>query len=132
LAGDAAHHQDPIGAHGITDAFRDAERIASAVHAGLTGQEGLDTAFAGGQFDREQSAMAQYELNAQFAALQPPTPELQDLLAALGSNQPDTDRFIRVLCGTVPVPEFCSSESMARITGATAHANGVHSEAGVL
>jgi 2-polyprenyl-6-methoxyphenol hydroxylase-like FAD-dependent oxidoreductase len=132
LAGGAAYHKDPIGADVITDAFRDAKRLAGAVHAGLTGQQDLDTALAGCQFDREQSAMAPYELNAQFAALQPPTPELQGLLAALTSNQPDTDRFIGLLCGTVPVPEFFSSENMARIAGATAQATAVRSEAGVL
>jgi 2-polyprenyl-6-methoxyphenol hydroxylase-like FAD-dependent oxidoreductase len=102
LAGDAAYHKDPIGAHGITDAFRDAERVARAVHAGLTGQEHLDAALAACQFDREQSAMELYELNAQFAALQPPTPELQGLVAALASNQPDTDRFIGRVCVTAP------------------------------
>jgi 2-polyprenyl-6-methoxyphenol hydroxylase-like FAD-dependent oxidoreductase len=132
LAGDAAYHKDPIGAHGIAAAFRDAERVARAVDAGLTGQEGLDAALAGCQFDREQSAMALYELNAQFAALRPPTPEWQGLVAALASSQPDTDRFIGALSGTAPVPEFFSSENVACVAGVSAYVNAVRSEAGVL
>lgn len=131
LVGDAAYHKDPIGAHGITDAFRDAERVAGAVHAGLSGREDLDAALAGCQFDREASSMAQYELNAQFAALEPPTSELQGLVAALAGNQTDTDRFLGMLSGNVPVPEFFSPENLARITGAFSHADAPATEAGV-
>ena len=35
LVGDAAHFKDPISAHGLTDALRDAELLARAVHDGL-------------------------------------------------------------------------------------------------
>jgi len=97
LAGDAANHKDPIGAHGISDAFRDADRVGHAVHAGLTGEADLDSALAGCQLDREESAMPVYELSAQLAALRPPTPELQGLVAALASNPPDAGRFIGVV-----------------------------------
>jgi flavin-dependent dehydrogenase len=132
LVGDAAYHKDPIGARGITDSFRDAERVARAVHAGLTGRENIDTALARCQQDREESSLGRYELNSQFAALQPPTPELQALVAALASNQPDTDRFIGADSGTVPVSEFFSPENLARIAGAAPAAHAVESEAGVL
>ena len=32
LVGDAGYHRDPVTGHGITDAFRDAELLARAVH----------------------------------------------------------------------------------------------------
>jgi flavin-dependent dehydrogenase len=35
LVGDAGYHRDPITAHGITDAFRDAELLATAAHRAL-------------------------------------------------------------------------------------------------
>jgi 2-polyprenyl-6-methoxyphenol hydroxylase-like FAD-dependent oxidoreductase len=35
LVGDAGYHRDPITGHGITDAFRDAELLATAIDAGL-------------------------------------------------------------------------------------------------
>src|SRR5712691_7619445 len=41
LAGDAAHHKDPILARGISDAFRDADLLARAVGTGLGGETDL-------------------------------------------------------------------------------------------
>ncbi|MET1058543.1 MAG: hypothetical protein ABWX84_03035, partial [Nocardioides sp.] len=43
LVGDAGYHRDPITGHGMTDAFRDAELLADAADAVLTGSlpEGL-------------------------------------------------------------------------------------------
>jgi flavin-dependent dehydrogenase len=37
LVGDAGYHRDPITGHGITDAFRDAELLADALDAALSG-----------------------------------------------------------------------------------------------
>jgi flavin-dependent dehydrogenase len=37
LVGDAGYHKDPITAQGISDAFRDAELLATAIHSGFTG-----------------------------------------------------------------------------------------------
>jgi hypothetical protein len=37
LVGDASHFKDPISAHGITDALRDAELLARAIDAAVTG-----------------------------------------------------------------------------------------------
>jgi flavin-dependent dehydrogenase len=37
LVGDAGYHRDPITGHGITDAFRDAEVLADALHETLAG-----------------------------------------------------------------------------------------------
>lgn len=39
LVGDAGYHRDPITGHGITDALRDAELVAEAVHACLAGHD---------------------------------------------------------------------------------------------
>ena len=115
LVGDAAYHKDPIGSHGITDAFLDAERVAAAVHVGLTGEESLDAALRGCQAEREETSLALFELGAQFAALEPPTPELQALIAALAANQAEADRFVGAVTGTVPVTEFFAAENLARI-----------------
>lgn len=38
LIGDAGHHKDPTLARGISDAFCDADLLANAVDAGLSGQ----------------------------------------------------------------------------------------------
>ncbi|MBX6752138.1 MAG: FAD-dependent monooxygenase [Micromonosporaceae bacterium] len=49
LVGDAAHHRDPVTGHGISDAYRDAELLAVALDAALTGAA------------EEQVALEQYE-----------------------------------------------------------------------
>jgi 2-polyprenyl-6-methoxyphenol hydroxylase-like FAD-dependent oxidoreductase len=118
LVGDAGHHKDPIGAHGITDAFRDAERLAEAVHAGLAGQKTMEHALEDYQQARDTASLPLYELNAELAELQPPPPDLQALIGALATNQPETNRFIGALCGTVPLPEFFAPENIERIKAA--------------
>ncbi len=50
LVGDAGYHRDPITGHGISDAFRDAELLASAVDEHLTHQ--VPWAVAGRGYDR--------------------------------------------------------------------------------
>ncbi|HEX2463724.1 MAG TPA: NAD(P)/FAD-dependent oxidoreductase [Thermoanaerobaculia bacterium] len=51
LVGDASHFKDPISAHGITDALRDAELLAIAIDEAMTGD-------AGG--NRETAALERY------------------------------------------------------------------------
>jgi flavin-dependent dehydrogenase len=115
LAGDAGYHKDPIGAQGISDAFRDAERLATALDDGFSGRRPLDEAFAAYERARNEEVGAMYEFNCELAALEPPPPEMQQLFGALRGNQADTDRFFGLLAGTVPVPEFFSPENMQRI-----------------
>lgn len=67
LVGDAAYHRDPITGHGITDAFRDAELLATAVDAALRGG---DEAALLAAYERERAALAQpiFDLTCAMAA----------------------------------------------------------------
>ena len=56
-----------------------------------------------------------YELTCQRAALEPPTPQMTRLITALHGNQHDTDQFIGVIAGTVPIPEFFAPGNIQRI-----------------
>jgi hypothetical protein len=67
---------------------------------------------------RNQSAMALYDLTCQFAMLEPPPPEMQQLFAALRGNRPATDRFMGTLAGTTPIPEFFAPENIGSIVAA--------------
>ena len=118
LVGDAGHYMDPMTAHGITDAFRDAELLTMALHAGFSGTAPLDTALAGYESARNETVMPIHELTAQLAALEPPPPEMQQLLVALIGNQAQTDRFFGALTGTVPIPEFMSPANLGSIMAA--------------
>ncbi|MBO3747638.1 FAD-dependent monooxygenase [Streptosporangiaceae bacterium NEAU-GS5] len=46
LVGDAGYFKDPLGTHGITQAFRDAELLAEAIISGLGGSEPIEDALA--------------------------------------------------------------------------------------
>ena len=118
LVGDAGYHKDPIGAQGISDAFRDAENLADAVDQGLSGKRPLEEALADYEQKRDAEVMPMYRFNCEMATLQPPPPEMQQLFGALRENQADTDRFLGTLAGSIPIPEFYSPENMQRIMSA--------------
>lgn len=120
LVGDAGYHKDPITAQGISDAFRDAEMLADALDDGFSGRRPLDDALAGYEAQRNQATLPIYELTCQFAALQPPSDEQQQLFAALRHDQEQTNRFFGALAGTVPIPEFFSPDNIGRIMAAAA------------
>jgi flavin-dependent dehydrogenase len=115
LVGDAGHHKDPILALGITDAFRDADLLAEAVDAGLTGRRTMDAALEDRQRRRDDLAAAGYVRTIEFARLQPPPPEMQQLFAALAHDQHQTDRFFGTFAGSVSSADFFSPENMAAI-----------------
>jgi 2-polyprenyl-6-methoxyphenol hydroxylase-like FAD-dependent oxidoreductase len=122
LVGDAGYHKDPVTAQGISDAFRDAEAMAEALDDVFSGRETFDERLARYQRERDEAAMPMFELTCDFATLEPPKPELQELLAAMVGNRDAMDGFAGVFAGTVPVPEFFSPENTARIMAGAAEA----------
>ena len=56
-----------------------------------------------------------YEFTTQLAALEPPPPELQQLLGAVHGNQDAMDGFARVNAGVTSPAEYFSDENVARI-----------------
>ncbi|MGW1341218.1 NAD(P)/FAD-dependent oxidoreductase [Kribbella sp. NPDC002412] len=76
LVGDAGYHRDPITGHGITDAFRDADLLASAIDAGLRDPS------------TERAAMSSYQDTRDFMAR-----EVLDLTRALTAF-PAPERFV--------------------------------------
>jgi flavin-dependent dehydrogenase len=125
LVGDAGYHKDPITALGMTDAFRDAELLADAVDAGLSGRQPLEQALADYERRRNEATAETYETTVQFAHLEPPPPEMEPLFAALRNNPHETGRFFGTVTGTVPASEFFAPENIARITGEQAPAGSV-------
>lgn len=73
LVGDAGHCKDPILAHGMSDAFRDAELLAEAVESGLSGGCSLQKALADYEQQRNDAAVPLYEFNCQAARLEAPS-----------------------------------------------------------
>jgi 2-polyprenyl-6-methoxyphenol hydroxylase-like FAD-dependent oxidoreductase len=112
LVGDAAYHKDPITAQGITDAFREAECCASALHEALTGARSFDEVMAEYQSARDREAMPMYEFTCQMATLQPPPPDMQKLIAAIHGRQKAIDAFARMNAGTISPAEFFAPENV--------------------
>lgn len=116
--GDAGYHKDPLPAYGIADAFRDAELLAEAIHAGFAGRCALEAALADYEQQRNQVAMPLYEHTCRSARLEPPTPEMLRLAAALQGIQVETDRFVGAFVGTVAREEFFAPDHVQRILDA--------------
>jgi flavin-dependent dehydrogenase len=115
LVGDAGYHKHPITAFGITDAFRDAEAVASALDDAFAGRRPYNEAMAGYQSARDEEALPIYEFTCDFAKLEPPPPEMQQLIGAMHGNQEAMDGFVSVMAGTLPAPEFFGPENAGRI-----------------
>ncbi len=81
LVGDAASFRDPLSAHGITDALRDAELLADAAAAALAG--GGDAALARYEAERDGVALPLAEITDRVASFRWSLDELRDHLLAL-------------------------------------------------
>jgi 2-polyprenyl-6-methoxyphenol hydroxylase-like FAD-dependent oxidoreductase len=106
LVGDAGYNRDPITAQGITDAFRDAERCAVALDQAFSGGRSFDDAMQDYQRERDEHVQPMYEFTCQLATLQPPPPEMQQLLGMLPGNQKAMDGFAQMNAGTISPAEF--------------------------
>jgi flavin-dependent dehydrogenase len=115
LVGDAGYHKHPITAFGITDAFRDAEAVASALDDAFAERRPYEDAMADYQQARDAEALPVYGFTSDFAKLEPPPPEMQQLLGAMQGNQEAMDGFVSVMAGTLPAPEFFGPENAGRI-----------------
>jgi 2-polyprenyl-6-methoxyphenol hydroxylase-like FAD-dependent oxidoreductase len=115
LVGDAGYTKDFITAQGIADAFRDAELCTTALDETFSGVCSFETAMARYQITRDQHVLPMYEFTAQFATLEPPPPELAQLLGAVHGNPEAMDGFMRVIAGVTSPAEFFSDENVARI-----------------
>jgi flavin-dependent dehydrogenase len=118
LVGDAGYNKDYITAQGISDAFRDAELCAAALDEAYSGRREFDAAMRAYQSSRDAHVLPMFEFTCQFAALEPPPPEMQELFGAIHGNQQAMDGFARVIAGVVSPAEFFSEENVGRIFAA--------------
>ncbi len=78
LVGDAAEHRDPITGHGITDAFRDAELLASHLGPAMRGEASDEDALARYDAERLRALKPIFDLTCRLGAY-PPLSEFNDL-----------------------------------------------------
>ena len=106
LVGDAGYTKDPITAQGINDAFRDAERCATALHEAFSGSRPFDEAMGDYQRSRDEHVLGTYEFTCQLATLEPPPPPMQQMFGAIHGNQAAMDAFAQMNAGTISPAEF--------------------------
>jgi 2-polyprenyl-6-methoxyphenol hydroxylase-like FAD-dependent oxidoreductase len=117
LVGDAGLTMDPITAAGITNALRDAELLADAVHEGLSGSNSLEAAIEPFEARRNASSLPLYGFTTEMAKLDPPPQDIIELFLALRGNPDDARAYFGIFAQTVPVEQFFAPENMARMLG---------------
>ena len=124
LVGDAGYNKDFITAQGIQDAFRDAELCVRALDDAGSGRRPFQEAMADYQAARDEHVLPMYEFTAELASLEPPPPELRQILQAAHGNQEAMDGFARVNAGVTSPREFFSEENVQRILAAADRQHG--------
>jgi flavin-dependent dehydrogenase len=84
LVGDAAYHRDPVSGHGLSDAYRDAELLAVALHEALTGACPQTEALATYEQARLRESREIFDLTCALARY-PPRPTFIELNKRLGA-----------------------------------------------
>jgi 2-polyprenyl-6-methoxyphenol hydroxylase-like FAD-dependent oxidoreductase len=113
LVGDAGYTKDPVTAQGIANAFLSAEQVASNLTAVWGGECSFEEAMGRYQVERDRAVLPMYEFTTQLATLEPPPPDMQELLVAVAGHQPAMDAFVSVNAGTMSPEEFFDPDHLA-------------------
>jgi flavin-dependent dehydrogenase len=101
LVGDAGYFKDPLSAHGLTDALRDAELLAHAVIAGFGDDASMAERLAQYQATRDRLSIPLFEVVDRIASHQWDDVDIGRLLLQLNSAMADE---VELLAGLEPVP----------------------------
>jgi 2-polyprenyl-6-methoxyphenol hydroxylase-like FAD-dependent oxidoreductase len=117
LVGDAGHFKDPSPGQGITDALRQAERLAGDIVEGLSGVRPLDAAMRDWWRwrDRDAQEMAWFASDMGRGGRVPPV--LVELLRRFESDPAMVDRFFDVLNHRVRPSEILTPARLVAATG---------------
>lgn len=103
LVGDAGYHRDAITALGISDAFRDAELLATALDEALRDPTRDASALAAYGRDRDRMAAETFELTVQLAAF-PPRDRFVELQKRLSRAVDDQAAALAAIPSRAAVP----------------------------
>jgi flavin-dependent dehydrogenase len=117
LVGDSAYSKDPCTAQGISDAFRDADSLAAALHQGLSGERAMATALAEHARRRDAHAIPYYEYTCDFATLEPYPPDVIELLCLATEGGRTASDLVGLFGQTVSPADFFSSTGIRTLFG---------------
>lgn len=109
LVGDAGLCVDPLQGHGIKDAFRDAEWLAEAVDAGLSGRARLEASLARFEARRNEAARKYYEANWRGAQMESwGSPQIRRVRDIVREDARLRNLYAGVTAQSVSIDEFFS------------------------
>ena len=91
----------------------DAERCADALDQAFTGARTFDDSMGEYQRDRDEHVLPMYEFTCQLATLEPPPPEMQQMIGAIHGNQKAMDAFAQMNAGTISPTQFGAAVAAA-------------------
>ena len=115
LVGDAGYFKDPLTAHGLTDALRDAELLARAIAAVIVDGADERDALAGYQRTRDALSAAFFDLTDVIAGHHWTDEEIPDLLLQLNAAMADE---VEALAAFSPLPSP-SPQQQSQASGPT-------------
>jgi 2-polyprenyl-6-methoxyphenol hydroxylase-like FAD-dependent oxidoreductase len=115
LVGDAGCHKDPFTAQGISDAFRDAELLSSAVDTGLRDPAVMPAALQTYQAQRDEAMLPMYEQTTEMASFAPPDDDFVALLEAVAGRPEHIADLLGTFAGSVPITDFFADDNVGRI-----------------
>ena len=101
LVGDAGYFKDPLGAHGLTDALRDAELLARGIVAVVRDDAGERDALSGYQATRDALSTALFDVTDVLAGHRWTDAEIPNLLLQLNAAMADE---LETLAALPPLP----------------------------
>ena len=101
LVGDAGYFKDPLAAHGLTDALRDAELLTRAIVAVVRDGAGERDALSGYQATRDALSTALFDVTDVIAGHRWTDAEIPDLLLQLNASMADE---LETLAALPPLP----------------------------
>ena len=113
LVGDAGYFKDPLSAHGLTDALRDAELLARGIIAVVVDGAAEEDALAGYQATRDALSAALFDVMDVIAGHRWTDDEIADLLLQLSAAMADeVDALAALPAPPVPEAELIASSSV--------------------
>src|SRR5438128_2705669 len=119
LLGDAGHFKDPTPAQGISDALRQAERLADAVEAGLGGGAAIDAQLARWWRWRDQDAYEMHWFASGLGAAGRPGPLHVQVIRDLASDDNAAEKMLRVLNHELRPSELFTPRRLGRALART-------------
>ena len=95
LVGDAGYFKDPLTAHGMTDALRDAELLARAIVAGREGPGTMHDALAAYEETRDRLSFGLLDVTSRIASLEWDMDEVKELHRELSREMKAEVAWIR-------------------------------------